>query len=152
LEVTLRDRRATGLPWVLKQPPNCAPHRKVGPIRRNGLSSEGGISKRTAFSPPLRGAATKTISIRTNEGQRPTRQGRSARRVGRWPGALAPGGCAARASHGRGDGPGRNLHEASSRLLVGQPPGPSLFQSPDGPADPVGLVLFAEPQQVRAWA
>ena len=45
-----------------------------------------------------------------NEGQRPTRRARSARRGrgGRWPGALAPGGKFAPASHGRGDGPGQS--------------------------------------------
>ena len=49
-----------------------------------------------------------------NEGQRPARRGRSARhgRGGRWPGALAPGGCAARAARGRGDGPGQSSGSA----------------------------------------
>jgi hypothetical protein len=59
-------------------------------------------------SPPARYAATKTVSTRTDRGQRPTRRARSARRWrgGRWPGALGPRRAwGATWRCGRGDGP-----------------------------------------------
>ena len=148
-----RDCRATGLSLLLKQHPYCLSHGKGGSIRLNGISGAGGIRKRTAFPPPLRGAATKTIAIRTNEGQRPARRGRSARlgRGGRWPEALAPGWRVAPVPQDRGDGPGQNVRGTLSRFPVWQPPVFPVFQRPDGPAGPVGLLLFTDPQQVQAW-
>jgi hypothetical protein len=52
-----------------------------------------GPRKRTAFPPPLRDGAAKTVSPSATKGQRLPRRARSARhgRGGRWPGPLAPG-------------------------------------------------------------
>ncbi|MFN7597235.1 MAG: hypothetical protein ACK5PT_10905, partial [Cereibacter sp.] len=54
--------------------------------------SPGGNRKRTAFPPPVLDGALQTGTYMSNEGQRPTRRARSARRGrgGRWPGALGP--------------------------------------------------------------
>jgi hypothetical protein len=73
------------------------PRRSRLPPGKSSQSGEGdcpfGRDKEThAFPRRARDAATKTVSTRTNRGQRPTRRAGSARRGrgGRWPGALGP--------------------------------------------------------------
>jgi hypothetical protein len=92
-------RLPSGMPFLIGQ--------KVGAV-------QGGSGNAPRFPARQETTHPQDRSNKRNEGQRPTRRGRSARRGrgGRWPGALAPGGCAARAPHGRGDGPGQSIGTA----------------------------------------
>ena len=70
----------------------------------------GRIRKGIAFPRPRRPRLCRTLSARMSKASaRPGGcEAPALGQVGRCPGALAPGGRAARAPHGRGDGPGQN--------------------------------------------
>ena len=126
---------------------------KAVPSRPEGIARTGGSGNASRFPARTETTHQQDRSPKRNEGQRPARRGRSARRWrgGRWPGALAPGWRVAPMPHGRGDGPGHNRRGMLSRFQVWQPPVFPLFQHTDRSTHPVGLVLFADPQQVQAW-
>ena len=84
------------------------------PIRRKVGAVQGGSGNAPRFPARQETTHPQDRFPKRNEGQRPARRGRSARRWrgGRWPGALAPGRRVARAPHGRGDGPGQSIGSA----------------------------------------
>jgi hypothetical protein len=141
--------------WLIwrNKHPGSLPERKAVPIRQKGCAGTGGQGNASRFPARSGTTAPQDHPRKRNAGQRPARRGRSARRGrgGRWPGALAPGGLVAQAPHGRGNGPGQNRYGELSRRPFGQPPGSPRGRYSHSPADPVGLVLFADPQQVQAW-
>jgi hypothetical protein len=81
------------------------------PIGQKVGANPGGSGNAARFPARQETTHPQDRLLKRNAGQRPTRRGRSARRGrgGRWPGALAPGGRAALAPRGRGDGPGQSI-------------------------------------------
>jgi hypothetical protein len=141
------------LMW-LNTHPGCRTTTEALPIRKQGIAAAGGSGNASRFPARTETTHQQDRSPKRNEGQRPTRRGRSARRWrgGRWPGALAPAWRVAPMPHGRGDGPGQSRRGMLSRFPVWQPPVFPLLQHTDRSTHPFSLVLFSEPQQVRAWA
>ena len=128
--------------WLNKHP--GSPSYKVAvQIRQKGCAGTGGQGNASRFPARSGTTAPQDHPRKRNAGQRPTRRGRSARR-GR-------GGHVAQAPHGRGNGPGQNRYGKPSRCPFGQPPGLPRGRYSHSPADPVGLVRVADPQQVQAW-
>ena len=138
--------------WINRCPGCSLPGQAVS-IWLEGIAGTGGSGNAPRFPARSGTTAAQDRSPKRNKGQRPTRRGRSARRWrgGRRPGALAPGGYAARAPHGRGDGPGQTVRGKPSRFPVWQLPGRPLLRYSDRSTHPFRLVLHADPQQVRAW-
>ena len=94
----------------LKEDARCLPVGMPFLIGQKVVANPGGSGNAPRFPARQETTHPQDRSNKRNEGQRPTRRGRCARRGrgGRWPGALAPGGKFAPASHGRGDGPGQS--------------------------------------------
>jgi len=111
---------------LLKKHPKCLLDRKIFLSRQKLVLPFRADQETHRVSPPGQRPRSRQDGLdKCNEGQRPTRRVRSARRGrgGRWPVALATGWRAARAPHGRGDGPGQNMRGARKTFMFsGQQP------------------------------
>jgi len=101
------------------------------------LHLRAGSGNAARFPRPRATLPQRPVMPALTAGQRPTRRVQSARRgrVGRWPGALAPGWQGAAWRGGRGDGPCQDAQSARaggrvSRLAVRQPLRPACLQHP----------------------
>ncbi len=99
--------------WLKEDAP-CLVDRKSFLIGPKAGAAQGGSGNAPRFPARSETTVQQDRLPKRNEGQRPARRGRSARRGrgGRWPGALAPGRRVAHAPHGRGDGPGQSSGSA----------------------------------------